>query len=165
MNITIRHALETDAHTIREVLVETWNKTYQDSLPESVREFVKNHWHTQRNLQSQIADGETTFLVALNQVGEIIGLTSLYSQSLSQGFLSRLYVHPKHQRKGVGSKLLKTVLKEAPAQTVSAEVEHVNQPAQTFFEKHGFKRVQDGLKTAGDESIAIYRYQLDTEAA
>jgi amino-acid N-acetyltransferase len=70
--------------------------------------------------------------------GEIIGCCSLeiYNRKLSE--IRSLVVHPKHQNKGIGSKLVKACLKEAKRKKIY-EVLAITDKVK-FFEKLGFRK-------------------------
>ena len=54
-----------------------------------------------------------------------------------------IVVHPHHQRKGVGSKLLESVITEGKGQSrvISLEVFKINDEARQFYERYGFNIV------------------------
>lgn len=77
-------------------------------------------------MRSQIVRATGYFAVAW--LGdEIAGLITLAEKSPLELHLLRLYVLPQHQRKGIGSALLRSALSRYPAtQTVRLEVERQN---------------------------------------
>lgn len=58
----------------------------------------------------------------------------------SQLFIRMIVVHPHHQRKGIGSKLLESAIASAEAQSrsVGLEVFKINDEARKFYESYGF---------------------------
>lgn len=58
----------------------------------------------------------------------------------SQLFIRMIVVHPHHQRKGIGSKLLGSAIASAEAQSrsVGLEVFKINDEARKFYESYGF---------------------------
>ena len=51
----------------------------------------------------------------------------------------RLYVHPQHQRKGIGRRLLEASVSACPeVKKLQLEVEEQNQKALAFYRKNGF---------------------------
>jgi GNAT superfamily N-acetyltransferase len=72
--------------------------------------------------------------------GDVLGYASLHD-----GFLTNLYVHPSHQRDGIGAALLTEVKKCAP-DGFELWVFEANRDAIRFYEKHGARtiRMTDG---------------------
>ncbi len=66
-----------------------------------------------------------------------------YSQIEKRGghlFIRMIIVHPHHQRKGIGSKLIESVIASGKEQPKSIELEvfKINNKAKKFYERHGF---------------------------
>jgi ribosomal protein S18 acetylase RimI-like enzyme len=74
--------------------------------------------------------------------GTVVGYASLY-----EGFLTNLYVHPSHQRRGIGAALL-TEVKSATPDGFRFWVFQANRDAIRFYERHGARtvRMTDGSK-------------------
>jgi len=55
-------------------------------------------------------------------------------------FIRMIVVHPHHQRKGIGSKLLESVIASSKEQfkSIGLGVFKINENAQKFYEKYGF---------------------------
>jgi ribosomal protein S18 acetylase RimI-like enzyme len=68
--------------------------------------------------------------------GAVVGYASLY-----EGFLTNLYVHPSHQRRGIGGALLTEVKKSAP-DGFRFWVFQANRDAIRFYERHGARTVR-----------------------
>lgn len=67
-----------------------------------------------------------------------------YSQIENQGnqlYIRMLLLLPKHQRKGIGSRLLNAVIEKAKAQSkgIALQVFKVNEQAKRFYEHRGFQ--------------------------
>jgi ribosomal protein S18 acetylase RimI-like enzyme len=73
--------------------------------------------------------------------GQIVGYASL-----GNGFLTNLYVHPGHQRRGTGSELL-AVVKTFARDGLELWTFQPNEGAIRFYERHGFRtlKITDGL--------------------
>lgn len=57
-----------------------------------------------------------------------------------QIFIRMIVVHPRHQHKGIGSKLLESVIAEGNEQSmnIGLEVFKINDEAKKFYERYGF---------------------------
>ena len=72
--------------------------------------------------------------------GAIGGTVFASCDSRGTVHLLRLYVHPNHQRAGIGGALLERVLAAFPkADRIRLEVEPANAKALAFYEAKGFK--------------------------
>lgn len=71
---------------------------------------------------------------------ELVGYSHIESKD-SQIFIRMIVVHPRHQRNGIGTGLLSSVMASAARQSksVGLEVFKINVVAKAFYEKHGFK--------------------------
>jgi ribosomal protein S18 acetylase RimI-like enzyme len=68
--------------------------------------------------------------------GDVVGYASLHD-----GFLTNLYVHPSHQRDGIGAALL-TEVKKFASDGFKFWVFEANQDAIRFYERHGARTVR-----------------------
>jgi ribosomal protein S18 acetylase RimI-like enzyme len=148
-NILIRLAEPADVEAVRRLLVETWHDTY-DSLigAEKVTE-ITNSWHSIENLSRQVKTPNSSFLVA-EEDGAIVGHALAGAQE-SVVVLSRLYVRPDRQRRGIGKRLLEAIVSRHPKNMkVRLEVEAGNSKGLSFYLREGFQAVatkdDDGLK-------------------
>ena len=76
------------------------------------------------------------------QEHELAGYSHIENQD-SQIFIRMIVVHLHHQRNGIGTKLLASVIASAGEQSkhVGLEVFKINEVAKAFYEKHGFNVV------------------------
>lgn len=70
---------------------------------------------------------------------EIVGYLALRGS-----YVDRLYVGPNHQRRGIGTALLKFAMLRSPA-GLELHTHQKNAPARAFYEQHGFVAVKFGL--------------------
>jgi ribosomal protein S18 acetylase RimI-like enzyme len=137
----IRPAIPEDAGGTRRVLVETWQDTYDSLLgPERVRE-ITGRWHAVEALTEQIGSPDASFLAAEHS-GRLIGHAFAREPQPGVLFLSRLYVLPAWQRRGVGTRLLRAVVERHPgAARMRLNVEVENGKGVAFYRRHEFKVV------------------------
>jgi ribosomal protein S18 acetylase RimI-like enzyme len=103
-DIIVRMAVADDLPGVRKLLVETWHDTYDPLLgAERVTE-ITNSWHSLENLGLQLGVPDTSFLVA-EQEGAIVGHVFANAQKPFMT-ISRLYVRPDRQRRGIGQRLI-----------------------------------------------------------
>jgi len=91
--------------------------------------------------------------------GEIVGFASR-----DGAWLMNLYVKPGWTGRGIGSRLLATVLAEAAAITPVLRLSTFarNEGARRFYERHGFTAVMFGDGNANAEGEADVRYERST---
>lgn len=98
--------------------------------------------------ESKVEDMRTLYLPlseivvdADEATGEITGFAALV-----EDFLAALFVAPRHQGKGTGTRLLKLAQKMRGTLELSVYAE--NERAVEFYRKHGFKVVGQGVEEA-----------------
>ncbi len=136
--VKIRAAQVDELSSIQRLLVETWHDTY-DAIYEVARvNEITSQWHSLQNLNKQIAQAGTVFLV-LEQDTEIKATSFASCSEHGEIMLHRLYVLPQHHGQGIGAGLLSaTVAAFATARLVRLEVEPENTKAIAFYKRHGF---------------------------
>lgn len=138
----IRAATPTDSGGIRRVAQATWEDTYRDTIPKSVRSAFLDRAYSAESLERRISTG--AFFVAVCE-GEVLGFSDWHPTSETGVLLAAIYVLPDHQGRGTGSRLLRAGLERFPsARKFSLRVERDNPAARRFYEAHGF-RVSGGF--------------------
>src|SRR2546421_8462812 len=117
MMIKIERANIEEAEAIRQLLRETWMDTYAASLSERTVREVTAAWHNVELLKSQIENPAIFFGVTKDEANILVGLITARSTDGNCLVIYRLYVRPKEQRKGIGTKLLTEALCTFPRTT------------------------------------------------
>lgn len=134
----VREAGIDGVQKIQSVARTTWDHTYRDTIPESVRsEFVSQAYSAdslRRRIESNV------FLVAAK--GEkILGFADFRQHSERAVELAAIYVLLGAQGHGIGTSLLEAGIARFPPQmSFVLRVERENVHAQRFYEARGFKR-------------------------
>jgi ribosomal protein S18 acetylase RimI-like enzyme len=169
MSYTIRSARLSDAAGIAEVARDTWNDTYADSVAPHNRQSFLDQAYTSQVLHAAIRDERGWFYVAEQATTDRPGFSPLgvvgYAQYMrrfdDQGELVRLYVHPDHQRRGIGRALLAAGLRAmatAGMRDCYVSVEASNAGARAFYERFGFRPVREYGRFLGDQIIRLVEY-------
>jgi ribosomal protein S18 acetylase RimI-like enzyme len=137
-HVEVRDAGVDDVPAIQRVARTTWDHTYRESIPASVRaEFVSqaySNYALRRRMESNF------FLVAA-EGWEILGFADFGSLSETEAELEAIYVLPEMQGRGIGARLLEAGIGRFPPRTrFVLRVERDNTRAQLFYEAHGFRR-------------------------
>jgi ribosomal protein S18 acetylase RimI-like enzyme len=139
--VVIRPATPDDLPQVQRLLVETWHDTYDALLgAERVTE-ITNSWHSIENLGRQLDVPDTSFLVA-EEDGAIVGHAAANARKPPLMVLTRLYVRPDAQRRGVGRLLLaEAIARHGGCEVMRLEVEAGNPKGISFYRREGFQAV------------------------
>jgi len=147
-----------DIHEVKELLNKTWSDTYQDIYPSTVTEMARTVWHHPDLLLEQSKNPYSYFAVAKDESNKIIGLITLHIDKEGEIFLTRLFVDPTFQRKGIGEALFLSGIETfSEAKKVTVEVDEKNIKGFNFYKKHGFKEV-----SRKEEEIAKHKANIIT---
>ena len=151
----IERARAADVDSIQQVLSETWIDTYGAHLSRSTIEQVTTNWHDPTLLRSQIEKHGNYFAVA-REYAKIVGLITVTGVTSGELYLSRLYVHPEHQRRGVGSALLNAAIAAYPGATmIRLHVEQQNAKGLSYWRKQQFVESGVTIEQIGTESMTV----------
>ncbi len=106
-----------------------------------MRNYISEIWgwddQWQKNDFSSHFDPEGITLVHKEQ--ELAGYSHVENRG-AQMFIRMIVVHPQHQRKGIGSKLLESIIAAGKVQSknIGLEVFKINYEAKKFYERYGF---------------------------
>ena len=71
--------------------------------------------------------------------------------AMKDSYIDRLYVHPEHQRRGVGTALLDTAMERSPT-GLQLHTHQANTQARAFYEQRGFQAIRFGLSPAPESA-------------
>lgn len=133
---SIRDAERKDVPAIQHVARVTWEHTYHDTIPRSVRSEFLSRAYSAESLECRISSG--AFLVTVLD-DEVVGFSDWDSISETQVVLAAIYVLPQWQGRGIGGRLLLAGLDRFPAAgKFVLRVIRDNPKARHFYEAHGF---------------------------
>lgn len=126
-----------DIPAVRQAARRTWSDTYDGVVPEPVQDKFLSRAYSNAALGRRME--RDVFLVA-ELDGEVVGFADFQPISRTEMYLGAIYVLPRHQGAGVGTRLLKTGIAEFPPSTkITLNVERGNVRARLFYESHGFQ--------------------------
>ena len=136
--MVIREMNFSDAESVRRIAADTWRDTYTVFIPEEIQDKVLNDAYSNEEM-------ERRFNASLNLVAESDGVIMGYAffSGDQHLFLESLYVHPNHQGKGIGKRLLVTgISRFKECDSISLTVYKGN-PNISFYEREGFQVMKE----------------------
>lgn len=160
--MAIRPARAADREAIREVARETWHDTYDELDAATIDETIAD-WYDGDSFADALEKPGTAVLVAEADDGDVIGFThGVVSED--EGDVLRMYVHPDHQREGVGTALherLRTSLEDFHMNRMRAIDLASNEGGRRFYEHLGFAESGEGEVEIGGETRKEVVYTLE----
>jgi len=157
--IEIRLATRVDLPAVIEVAI----LAYETFAPLNTREDLDifyRDYYTLSKLEEELSQPETALYLVLSS-GEVLGFAQLRKSSEvretlgdSTVELQRLYIHPRHQGKGLGSMLMETALRYTESKGAAwlwLGVWEKNVKAQAFYTKWGFERFGEHIFVVGHD--------------
>jgi ribosomal protein S18 acetylase RimI-like enzyme len=160
MDYTIRPAALADSRGIAHVALSTWSVTYAQSISAQNRRQVLDRAYTHQALREVIQQARGWFYVAA-QSETVVGFAQFLRRFDAHGELVRIYVHPDHQRRGIGQGLLATGLGAMAAKGLDlcyVSVEARNVGARAFYERFDFRLHREYGRFLGDQIIQLVEY-------
>ena len=135
MHILIRRATAADAEAVHEIVLLALREMNVWDYPPSVIDRLV------LTLPDKVASNLETLCAFVAVVdGQVVGTGSLSGQTVSS-----VYVHPDHQRRGVGAALVEAVENTCQHGMLSVQS---SVTAKSFYAKRGFKRRSRGAISA-----------------
>ncbi len=152
--LQIRSGTENDIEPVRELLGRVYAATYAPLIGAARAQALHERWHSRDALLAQLSAPDSSFLVAADGEGVLVGHALASAQRLT---IPRLYVAVTHQRRGVGRRLLAELLARHPrAESVRLYVLEGNAGALAFYRRQGFSIVGEGEED-GVRSLRLER--------
>lgn len=147
-NSTITPASDDDVAIIADLAQRIWPAAYGPILSEEQINNLLGAIYSHDNLRAEMRDGHR-FWLALDGATPV-GFVSAYLQERVM-WLRKLYVLPEAQGRGIGKQLLNTLYDAFPkASEVRLLVNGNNRPAQQFYQRMGFRAMDEVPVKMGD---------------
>lgn len=126
---------------MEEFVIVDGSETQLDELEELENLCFSMPW-TKEQLLTQLPDERHVFITAVHK-GKTVGYVGMM-YVLDEGYISNVAVSPDYRRKGIGDRLIESLLgraDELELSFVTLEVRVSNAAAIALYEKHGFVKV------------------------
>jgi len=160
-DLVIRRAAETDLSKVETVARTTWPVAYAGIIPDVVQRRLLDRWYSPESLRSTLAAQGSSFFVAESR-GDVIGFAQFVRRSAESVELTRIYVLPDRQRRGIGRQLLEAGLTEFAVEGLkhlTVEVERDNGPGRRFYERAGFAEPRELTRDVQGYVLALVEYR------
>lgn len=136
----IRPLLPEEAEAVATLARVVWQEAYPAIIPQAQIDYMLAQRYAPALIRAQLEAGMGWAVV--EQAGELLGFASwLTPPPPGETKLDKLYVHPAHQRRGLGGRLLAHVAeaaRRAGSPTLILAVNKRNLRAQGAYRKYGF---------------------------
>ena len=120
-----------------DALTIVWRISREKSLPEFQREKGHFFYEDQNYFQNHILQNNQVWVVESGQC-------SVAFMAMNKDFIDQLYIHPDHQRRGIGQALLGFARQLSPDHLWLYTLQ-INVNARAFYEKNGFVAEKLGI--------------------
>lgn len=166
---SIRDAAIDDAQAIARVNYTTWLHTYRGILPDSEIDSLNLELLTDQWIQNLSVANSRSGTLVITEGMTLIAYSRFYPSVDSDddqakvATIGSMYVDPDFQRRGVGRKLMRAVLRAAKEHGYAEATLHVltaNKRAQEFYENLGWEKDLDtDIAGLTDETVPKARYR------
>ena len=159
-DVEIRRATKADIPGIRAALANTWRDTYGAFVPLEAIERTTAAWHAPAVLAAELVD-PSTFMAVAEDASGIVGMVTAHDRTDAVE-ITRLYVLPGTQRRGIGGRLLVVALAAFPTRTLAwLGVEKQNPKGRAFYVKAGFVAVREQSVEAFGTTLRLIIMERD----
>jgi ribosomal protein S18 acetylase RimI-like enzyme len=142
-----------DVKALRELLRACWLDTYAGILPDPLIRAATEGWHSRENLMRGVSN-PSAYYGGYFEEGALRGMVSAAMVDSTTLKIFQLYVHPAHQRRGVGWKLMGAAVEHfEKAESATLEVEEKNPKGVAFYKKYGFHYPRRTMVKMGEYDI------------
>jgi ribosomal protein S18 acetylase RimI-like enzyme len=163
--VVIRRANAADLAQVEIVARATWRVAYAGIIPDEVQRRLLDGWYSRESLGRALAAPGSSFFVA-ESGSDVIGFAQFVRRSAEWVELTRIYVSPASQRRGVGMQLLDAGLTEFAGEGLrhlTVEVERDNGNGRRFYERARFGEPRELTREVQGFPLALVEYRRPIE--
>ncbi len=151
-----------NVHHIRPLAEKIWANTYGEILSQDQIEYMIPMMYDTDKILQNVTDGQQWEILKVDNVS--VGYLHYYIEEDSKIFLSKLYLDPDLQHKGLGFAMLQHVIdfgRKHQVNSIYLTVNRNNTKAIKFYERNGFSSVREEQFDIGNGYIMDdFIYQL-----
>lgn len=152
----VRPWRKADLDAIREVAWETWASAYGAFIPERDRRTFHEAYYSEEKLMRLFNSRVIHGCVAESE-GKVVGYSKTHwNEQKAEFFITSLYVLPRHQKTGLGKRMMEYGIETArkiPTDKVWLGVMVENRPAIQWYVRQGFVFVESKPFTIGETIV------------
>jgi len=156
MGMVIRSWQKSDLPSVRRITWEAWVSTYKSFIPEKDLKIYFDDHYTEESLLGMFADPSVDGFIAETD-GQAVGYERLYfNRDENRLYVSSLYLLPKFEGQGIGSRLLETAggyATEKDLDELWIGVMVKNGRALDFYRRAGFQFIREEPFTMGKTTV------------
>ncbi|MFC7045685.1 GNAT family N-acetyltransferase [Halobacteriaceae archaeon GCM10025711] len=160
--MNVRPATADDVEGIRRVAQASWNDDYPTILSRETVDDAVDEWYDPERMREELQRSVTVSFVA-DADGDVVGFShALWNRE--DGVVFRLYVHPDHRHRGIGTELLDRTCDELfdrDVDAVRAMVLAENELGNAFYRHYGFEKESEDETTIAGTSYPENVYVLE----
>ena len=167
--ITVRRATEQGVQALSKKLLslleDETSQVYQDNVAKfGVPSEVVREAFSEKALLEAAATGKSRFYLAIEDAREIVGFAHTVRKDAETVELDRIVVFPDYARRGIGTRILNRVVRDARlsgAGTIVVNAGKDETHARRFYEKNGFAAVkEEAVEYPWGSKITLVTYRL-----
>ncbi len=148
---------------VKSVARAIWQVTYKDIISQQQMDYMLDNMYSTDKIMQEIEKGFQWEVASIDQ--DIVGYLDYIMEQDQRVFLSKIYLRPEVQKKGIGQILLNRVIdfsKRNGGLAVYLTVNKDNTKAISFYERNGFVTVDAVVAEIGNGYVMDdYIMQLD----
>lgn len=163
--ITIRFVSIEDIPHIQSIAHDTWMFTYGEVYSEDfIHNFLSKAYSTEnliRSVEREFQSPKRNFLIAeFND--EVVGYAQTSQVNEEEYELLRIYIRPEYHKLGIGKSFIQEFIQGLkPIKKLFAWVAKENRIGRAFYEKSGFKEVEEMIETIEGQVKTQIKYELE----
>ncbi|MEC0129152.1 GNAT family N-acetyltransferase [Paenibacillus pabuli] len=163
--VTIRFVSNEDIPHIQSIAQETWNYTYKGIYSEEyIQNFLSRAYSDEnlsRSVDRDLQSAHRSFLIAEFN-GKVVGYAQTSQVQEEEYELLRIYIRPEYHKMGIGKEFIQKFTQDLkPINKLFAWVGKENHIGRAFYEKSGFKEIEEMTETIEGHSNTQVKYELD----
>ena len=147
------------------MLEDETSQVYRDNVTKfGIPSEVVREAFSEKSLLEAAVSGKSTFYLALGDGREIVGFAQTVQNDAKTVELDRIVVFPEYTRKGIGTRILNRVVRDAKlrkADAIAVNAGRDEAHARRFYEKNGFSAVkEETVEYPWGSKITLVTYRL-----